>query len=168
MLSASLPARPLLLAAVLVSVLALLVALAWNGASPTAAQDGETDVPTRPTGLTHNAEPGSLEVSLDWYDTPGATQYRVRWRSPGPGQKLNEGITTTSSDAVITFADYGEWLVRLDACNDAGCGPAATWKVILMPGRARTWQSAQRKGSWTSQRAGTRPREPRLIRSVGG
>ena len=122
--------------AALALVIALAVSITLVSYSPVQAFQG-TQPPAEPAGLTTSAEPGSLEVSLDWSDTPGATQYRVRWRLPGPGQELNEGLTTASSDAVITVADYGEWLVRVDACNDAGCGPAATWTVTLMPEHAQ-------------------------------
>ena len=65
-------------------------------------------------------------MSLDWDDVDGATHYLVRWRVAGPGNTLNAGVQVQSSDAGITVDDYGEWVVRVEACNDAGCGSPGT------------------------------------------
>ena len=62
------PARRLFLASALVCVLALLLALAWTGGSPIAAQDTGEGPPARPAGLQVSAEQGSLDVSVDWND----------------------------------------------------------------------------------------------------
>ena len=108
---------------------------AFQGAQP----------PAKPTGLTLVSEPGSLDVSVDWSDVEGADEYRVRWRLQGPGNPLNEGIATTSSAAVITVTDYGNWVVRVEACNDVGCGPRSTetlwWNRSLTPNPPKilTW-----------------------------
>ena len=83
-------------------------------------------VPAKPSGLDADATAGSLVVSVDWDDVAGATEYRVRWRRSGPGQALNDGLRPTSSETDITVADVGSWVVRVVACNTAGCGrPAA-------------------------------------------
>ena len=83
-------------------------------------------VPAKPSGLDAETTAGSLDVSVDWDDVAGATEYRVRWRLSGPGQALNVGLTPTASNATITVADVGRWVVRVVACNAAGCSrPAA-------------------------------------------
>ena len=79
-------------------------------------------VPGRPTGLQVAAQPGSLDVSADWDDVASATSYLVRWRVAGAGNELNEGVEVESSETTITVAGYGQWVVRVEACNDAGCG----------------------------------------------
>jgi len=83
----------------------------------------QVEVPGRPAGLHVTTEQGSLSVGLDWDDVDGASGYRVRWRRAGPGHQLNEGVQPGTSEATITVADYGEWVVRIEACNEAGCGP---------------------------------------------
>ena len=95
------------------------------GGSPASA-DGGAEPPARPTGLQADTEPGSLDVSLDWDDVGGATHYWVRWRVAGPGNTLNEGVEVEVSEAIITVADYGEWVARVQACNDADCGKPIT------------------------------------------
>ena len=80
------------------------------------------NVPGKPTGLQIDTEPGSLGVSVGWDEVSGAAQYWVRWRVAGPGNRLNEGVRLTASSANITVADYGEWIVRVQACNSVGCG----------------------------------------------
>ena len=59
---------------------------------------------------------------MDWDDVTGASHYLVRWRVAGPGNSLNTGVEVYSSDATITVGGYGEWVVRVEACNSAGCG----------------------------------------------
>ena len=90
-------------------------------------------IPAEPTGLQVGTEPGSLDVSLDWDDVDGADDYLVRWRVSGSGNSLNEGIRPTSSDASITVDDHGEWVVRIKACNDLGCGQHLTRGFQLEP-----------------------------------
>ena len=79
-------------------------------------------IPTRPTGLEAIAERGSLDVSVEWDDVDGAAKYWVRWRRQGPGNPLNEGVRTQTSDATIAVEGYGKWVVRVEACNIMGCG----------------------------------------------
>ena len=105
------------LAAVVLATVAL--ALVWAGGAPASAQD-DTGKPARPGGLTVTTGENSLEVSVDWDDVDGADDYLVRWRLFGPGNRLNERVSATSS-AKITVYGYGLWLVRVQACNDKGC-----------------------------------------------
>ena len=93
------------------------------GPTPVPTPELPASVPAAPTGLQIDATPGSLDVSLEWDDVDGANDYLVRWRVAGPGNTLNEGVRAASSDASITVDDYGEWVARVEACNDAGCGP---------------------------------------------
>ena len=131
MLRAGLSARPLLLAATAALVATLFAALLWLEVSPADAQGGEK--PARPIGLTVDTTPGSLDVGVDWNDVPGAADYLVRWRLHGPDQELNEGVRPTSSDTLITVADYSRWVVRVQACNDSGCGPAIARTASVTP-----------------------------------
>ena len=131
LLRAAFRARTLLLIGALTIVLALLASMPWAGGSPTAAQDGEAEVPAKPTGLILESEMGSLGVAAQWDDVVGADDYLVRWRLPGPDQEMNEGVRTQSSDATITVADYGQWVVRVEGCNDAGCGPGVSKTVLV-------------------------------------
>ena len=126
--------RPLALGSALALVVAALLttALLWAGDSPASAQDdSETQVPGRPTGLSVATQQGSLDVSVDWDDVEGADDYLVRWRLPGPDQAMNEGVRPQSSEATITVADYGQWVVRVEACNAGGCGPGASTRVAV-------------------------------------
>ena len=107
---------------VLASVALLAFAL-MSTRGDVAADDG---LPSKPTGLSVSSTPGSLAVAVDWNDVEGAVDYLVRWRVSGPGQKLNDGIRSASSDAQISVAGYGKWLVRVEACDEAGCGKPAT------------------------------------------
>ena len=107
--------------AALALVVAVAVSTTFISYSPVHAFQG-AQPPAKPTGLSVSTAQGSLHVSADWDDTPGATQYLVRWRVAGAGNPLNDGVRTGSSATAITVADYGEWVVRVEACNDAGCG----------------------------------------------
>ena len=90
-------------------------------------------VPDEPAGLSVSAAPGSLDVSVDWDDVPGASYYWLRWRESGSGSELNEGVAVLPSEAVITVSGYGEWAARVQACNDSGCGAPAVSKFTVEP-----------------------------------
>ena len=96
--------------------------LADGEATGTVENVAPVTAPGRPTGLQVAAQPGSLDVSADWDDVDGAASYLVRWRKAGPGNELNEGVEVESSNADITVSGYGDWVVRVEACNDTGCG----------------------------------------------
>ena len=115
----------------MVAVLAALPA-----STPAHAEDGE-EPPAKPTGLEVSTETGSLDVSVEWDDVDGATSYLVRWRVPAPGNKLNEGVKPQSSGTTITVDDYGEWVVRVQACNDAGCGKPLAKRFTVEPESTR-------------------------------
>ena len=85
--------------------------------------------PAKPSGLIATAEAGSLVVAVDWDDVEGADDYLVRWRLHGPGNPLNDGERPTSSDTQIAVSHHAKWVVRVEACNDAGCGPGVAQAV---------------------------------------
>ncbi|MXY15519.1 MAG: hypothetical protein F4Y57_00515 [Acidobacteria bacterium] len=116
------------LPALVLLVLAVLAAT-WSGGNPAVAADAEA--PGKPAGLRIATEHGSLDVALDWDDVDGAARYWVRWRAAGSGEKLNEGVETTSSEASIRVAGYGQWVARVQACNDAGCGKPLSRKFLV-------------------------------------
>ena len=98
---------------------------------PTATPELVTSIPSRPTGLEVSTESGSLEVSVDWDDTKETDSYLVRWRVAGPGNPLNEGVQTQTSDTTIAVEGYGKWVVRVEACNESGCGLGVNRTVII-------------------------------------
>lgn len=112
-------------------LLAAVVAL--SAAASAAAQVGGSGAPGRPAGLDVVAELGSLTVSLDWDDVDGAAQYWVRWRQFGSGSRLNEGVRVASSGAAVAVAGFGTWVVRVQACNDAGCGKPRATRFTIEP-----------------------------------
>ena len=133
------PARPRLcgrpprrLGALLVVALSA-AALAASPASSPAHADESAQPPARPTGLTVDTELGSLDAAVDWDDVAGADDYLVRWRLSGPGNPLNDGVRPTSSHTDITVADDGSWVVRVQACNNAGCSAAAAQRFTVEP-----------------------------------
>ena len=113
-------------------VVSAALAAIWNAAPPAGADDNG-EPPAKPTGLSVSTEQGSLDVSVDWDDVDGAGEYLVRWRLSGADHQLNEGVRVESSSAAITVDDYREWVVRLQACNDAGCGKPLAQRFKVEP-----------------------------------
>ena len=101
-----------------------------SGQRPRRYPDGK---PAKVSGLSVSATQGSLSVPVDWDDVASADDYLVRWRLHGPGQDLNDGVRPTSSDTTITVADYGGWVVRVQACNTVGCGGPVTKTFEVEP-----------------------------------
>ena len=46
----------------------------------------------------------------------------MRWRSVDKQERLNGGVEVQSSEANVTLEDYGKWVLRVQGCNNAGCG----------------------------------------------
>ena len=113
------------------ALVALLIAAGLILIGQAGADDGDS-LPA-PTKLWASTERGSLDVALDWDDVDVAASYSVRWRVAEPGNRLNDGINVQSSDAVITVASYGEWVARVQACNDMGCGAPVVTKFTVEP-----------------------------------
>ncbi len=122
--------------AALLPVLALL-ALVWTGESPAGADDGAT-LPGKLTGLEATAKPGSLDVAVEWDGVDRADSYLVRWREAGSDIELNEGVRVESSEADIAVAGYGDWVVRVEACNAAGCGSHGALRFTVEPAQEPT------------------------------
>ena len=87
----------------------------------------------RPTGLKVSTTLGSRDVSVDWNDVKGADRYKVQLRRAGPGNKLSDGVMVTSSEATVTTPDYGEWVVRVEACTSSGCSLGAARRFEVKP-----------------------------------
>ena len=101
----------------LVSFVVLVSLFISAGDSPARA-DGHLD---KPSELSVSTMPGSLDASVEWTEVTNAVNYWVRWRVGGQNQSLNEGFMVESTRTSITVADYGEWVVRVQACDDVGC-----------------------------------------------
>ena len=116
-LSVIFPGRTLRLAlgAALV-IAALLFAVLWAAESPASVQaQTATEAPAKPTGLKVDPTAGSLAVSVDWDDVPGADEYEVRWRLHGP----NQGAQSAAYCHVFGRADHCR---RLRQVGGAGAG----------------------------------------------
>ena len=87
--------------------------------------------PGEPQNFVLSAGAGSLDISATWDALDGATSYKLRWRQSGGEFDAANAATVTDTSATITVSDYGEWEVRLQGCNDVGCGPEAEQAVTL-------------------------------------
>ena len=88
--------------------------------------------PGEPESLTLEAVPGKLDILASWQAVSGATSYKLRWRLSGGEFDADNAATATGDLWVITVPEYGQWEVRLQACNDAGCGPEANRTVNVV------------------------------------
>ena len=133
----------------LVAVAGVVTALLWAGGSPASAQGGsETKVPAKPGELSVDTELGSVDVSVDWDDVEGATSYAVRWREGVRGTQLGYPLSVTSSDATVTVEGYGEWVVKVFACNEIGCGRGRSARFqVDPPGKPTGLQVSTEAGS---------------------
>ena len=95
--------------------------------------EADAEKPAKPTGLTVTTVAGWLGALVDWDDVAGADDYLVRWRPAGPNQQLNDGLEPTSSNQAITVAEDGDYVVRVQACNEAGCGGAVAERFTVAP-----------------------------------
>ena len=87
-------------------------------------------LPGQPENLELSSTPGDLSLLATWDEVEGATSYKLRWReSGGAFETANTSTSVSGGAAVVTVSDYGEWEVRVRACNDAGCGPEANGTV---------------------------------------
>ena len=88
--------------------------------------------PGEPQNFAPSTEPGELNVSATWDAAEGATSYKLRWRKAGEEFTAANAATVSDTSAVITVSGYGEWEVRLQGCNDNGCGPVAAVTVEVV------------------------------------
>ncbi len=72
-------------------------------------------------------------MPVDWDDVPGATHYSIRLRKADPGNPL--GAPRQAQSSFIRIAGFAnddeEWVVRVEACNDAGCGLGAARRFTV-------------------------------------
>ncbi len=120
---------------VLIATLAAALAVVWATATPAGAQEEETTVPPKPTGLSVTADPGSLSMAAAWNAAEGATSYQVRWRRIKQSFLPDDSLTATNAAASFTLSRHGDWIVRVEACNDAGCSLGARKVVSTRPAR---------------------------------
>ena len=121
--------------------------------------------PSRPANLSVSTSPGKLKLTATWDAAQGATSHLVKWRSLNGNFQAGGQVTTTKTTADFNVSEYGDWVVRVEGCNDAGCGrgvnqvvstgpapppgkPArpASLSVDFTPGKlamSATWGSAQ-------------------------
>ena len=88
--------------------------------------------PGEPQNFVLSAGAGSLDISATWDALDDADTYKLRWRQSGGEFEAANAATVADASATITVSDYGEWEVRLQACNDAGCGPEVSGSVTLL------------------------------------
>ena len=94
-------------------------------------------VPGQPARLRVYTVEGSLSVSAVWEDVAGADDYHVQWRAFGSDSALVDGGRVEESQAEITVDGYGVWVLRVRACNAAGCGrPESKRFTVTPPNRA--------------------------------
>ena len=115
-------------AAVAVAVL-LMATLLWSG--PLQASE-DSPPPPAPSNLSLADTPGSLQVTASWDAVTGATSYEVSWRERSAEfQSGDETVVQDDTTATITVSAVGEWVVRVEACNDAGCSKGATHRGVV-------------------------------------
>ena len=103
-----------------------------------------------PPGAVQNLEvsatPGQLNLPATWEAVDGATSYKLRWRQSGGEFKADNSATVTDAMQFITVSDYGQWEVRVQGCNDAGCGPEASGTVDVVQQLRSSLEPAQDAG----------------------
>ena len=96
------------------------------GCGPEAEQETTlVALPGAVENLEITTEPGKLDLLARWDVVDGATSYKLRWRQSGGDFKAGNAATVTGATQFITVSGYDRWEVRVQACNDAGCGPEA-------------------------------------------
>ena len=85
--------------------------------------------PGEPQNFAVSAAPGNLDLSATWDALDGATSYWVSWRQSGGIFEAGNETMVAATSSTITMSGYGQWAVRLEACNDAGCGPSVWQKI---------------------------------------
>ena len=94
--------------------------------------------PGRPENLALNTSSGSLDIAATWNETTGATSYKVLWRRPDGNFQADNEAVVTANNASFTVSGYGQWLVRVEGCNAAGCGRGIAQTVeITRPSTTR-------------------------------
>jgi len=119
--------------------------LTWTGCGEAGYAKGTITIvrlpPPAPTGLTLTQHATSDDVIAKWDEAENATRYKVRWRD---GQSsLSDPVYVTDTQYTVPLTEYGTWTIRVEACNEAGCGePAAKAITTAGPGKPNVtvWQ----------------------------
>ena len=101
----------------------------------TAYADDAGTRPQRPSELTVAGDAETLAYMAAWAALEGATSYRVRWRLKGADFREGDEISVETNRAIFRLSEPGVWVVRLEACNAAGCGPGLARTVAIRPSR---------------------------------
>jgi uncharacterized repeat protein (TIGR02059 family) len=72
---------------------------------------------------------GTMDLLATWDEAADATSYKLRWRLADGAFDADDALAVSGQAAVITVPDFGAWEVRLQACNDEGCGPETSRTV---------------------------------------
>ncbi len=84
-------------------------------------------VPAKPGGLKLTQAGRGHNINVRWDAVEDADNYKIRWRAADA--TLGDPIYASTTQATIQLDKYGEWVVRVEACNDVGCGKPASKTV---------------------------------------
>ena len=105
--------------------------------------------PADPANLVVSFTTGGLTLSATWDAAAGASSYRLRWRRPDGNFLPRHEVTATATGASFTVPEAGRWVVRVEGCNDAGCGPGISQVVTTLPGRPANFTASATAGQLT-------------------
>lgn len=84
-------------------------------------------LPAKPKGLKLTQAGRGHNINVRWDAVEDADNYKIRWRAADA--TLGDPTYSTTTRTTIHLDKYGEWVVRVQACNDAGCGKPASKTV---------------------------------------
>ena len=118
--------------------------------------------PEPPQNFAVSVRRGQLALSATWDAAEGATSYKLRWRKAGEEFTAANSATVSDTSAAITVSGYGQWEVRLQACNDNGCAPVDGGSEDETPAVRLSIEPAQDVASQAQPRArsATATRDP--------
>ena len=118
--------------------------------------------PEPPQNFAVSVRRGQLALSATWDTAEGATSYKLRWRKAGEEFTAANSATVSDTSAAITVSGYGQWEVRLQACNDNGCAPVDGGSEDETPAVRLSIEPAQDVASQAQPRArsATATRDP--------
>ncbi|MYD48307.1 MAG: leucine-rich repeat protein [Chloroflexi bacterium] len=91
----------------------------------------KASIPVAPANFAISGAPGSLDLSATWDALEGATSYKLAWRQSGEEFETGDANTVSETEATVTVSGYGQWVMQLRACNEAGCGPTAWLPIVV-------------------------------------
>ena len=95
-----------------------------------------TDPPGSPENFAVSTTPGELNLAATWDAVDGATSYKLSWRQADGNFDPGNQTTISETSATITVSGHNRWVIRLNACNDSGCGPEVDQTVDVLPAPA--------------------------------